>query len=57
MIILKGLIYGKKFVMECEDKNVCMAFQSRLMDLMDVQSIEGCSENCEDCIIGVFRKL
>jgi hypothetical protein len=49
MIVLKGLIYGKKFVMECEDKCVCMALQSRLVDVMDIQSREGCLENCIDC--------
>jgi len=47
MIELNGMICGKKFEIKCESNVVCMVFQSRLQDLIDVQSKEGCPENCE----------
>jgi len=47
MIELNGMIFGKKFEIKCESNVVCMAFQSRLQDLIDVQSKKGCPENCE----------
>lgn len=47
MITLKGLIYGKKIKVECEDIHVCAAFQSKVHDLLDVYSKEGCPLDCE----------
>lgn len=52
MIKLNGMICGKKFEMKCEDNTVCMVFQTRLRDLMDIQLKEGCPEDC----IYVVRK-
>jgi len=40
---LKGMIYGKNFEMECEDAIVCQAIETRLGDLMDVQSKNDCN--------------
>lgn len=47
MITLKARIYGKEIKVECEDIHVCAAFQSRLLDLLDVYSKEGCPTNCQ----------
>lgn len=47
MIKLKGTIFAKKFELKCENNYVCMVFQSKLQNLIDIISKEGCPKNCE----------
>ncbi len=47
MIMLKGLMYGKSIKIECENEDICAAFQYRLNDLLDICDKEGCQKNCK----------